>query len=195
MSGLSEHHGQLLVKLARTTIADQLGRQLSENAVDPDRLEDDIFQARYATFVTLTLEGQLRGCIGSLSAVEPVAANVKKNAVNAAFHDPRFSPLSAEEFERVLIDISILSEPVRLDYSDADDLLAKLRPGIDGVLIRKGAASATFLPQVWEQLPAPQDFLGHLCLKAGLSSKAWRRGDLEVQIYQVQYFKEMKLDQ
>jgi AmmeMemoRadiSam system protein A len=189
MSGLSEYQGQLLVKLARAAIAAQLGRQLPENTVDPDP-EDDIFQAQFATFVTLTLEGQLRGCIGSLTAVEPVAANVQKNAANAAFHDPRFSSLSAEELERVSINISILSEPVRLAYSDADDLLAKLRPGIDGVIIRKGAASATFLPQVWEQLPAPPDFLGHLCLKAGLSSKAWRRGDLEVQTYQVQYFKE-----
>jgi AmmeMemoRadiSam system protein A len=190
MSGFSERQGKLMLKLAREAIADQLGRELSGSAVDQDQLKNDIFKAQRATFVTLSLEGQLRGCIGSLTAAEPVAINVKKNAVNAAFHDPRFSPLSAEEFDRVSIDVSILSEPVPLVYSDADDLLAKLRPAVDGVIIRKGAASATFLPQVWEQLPAPQDFLGHLCLKAGLSSKAWRGGDLEVLTYRVQHFEE-----
>jgi AmmeMemoRadiSam system protein A len=190
MSGFSERQGKLMLKLAREAIADQLGRDLSGSAVDQDQLKNDIFKAQRATFVTLSLEGQLRGCIGSLTAAEPVAINVKKNAVNAAFHDPRFSPLSAEEFDRVSIDVSILSEPVPLVYSDADDLLAKLRPAVDGVIIRKGAASATFLPQVWEQLPAPQDFLGHLCLKAGLSSKVWRRGDLEVLTYRVQHFEE-----
>ena len=190
MSGFSERQGKLMLKLAREAIADQLGRELSGSAVDQDQLKNDIFKAQRATFVTLSLEGQLRGCIGSLSAAEPVAINVKKNAVNAAFHDPRFSPLSAEEFDRVSIDVSILSEPVPLVYSDADDLLAKLRPAVDGVIIRKGAASATFLPQVWEQLPAPQDFLGHLCLKAGLSSKDWRGGDLEVLTYRVQHFEE-----
>jgi len=190
MSGFSERQGKLMLKLAREAIADQLGRELSGRAVDQDQLKNDIFKAQRATFVTLSLEGQLRGCIGSLTAAEPVAINVKKNAVNAAFHDPRFSPLSAEEFDRVSIDVSILSEPVPLVYSDADDLLAKLRPAVDGVIIRKGAASATFLPQVWEQLPAPQDFLGHLCLKAGLSSKAWRGGDLEVLTYRVQHFEE-----
>jgi len=190
MSGFSERQGKLMLKLAREAIADQLGRELSGRAVDQDQLKNDIFKAQRATFVTLSLEGQLRGCIGSLTAAEPVAINVKKNAVNAAFHDPRFSPLSAEEFDRVSIDVSILSEPVPLVYSDADDLLAKLRPAVDGVIIRKGAASATFLPQVWEQLPAPQDFLGHLCLKAGLSSKDWRGGDLEVLTYRVQHFEE-----
>jgi AmmeMemoRadiSam system protein A len=190
MSGFSERQGKLMLKLAREAIADQLGRDLSGSAVDQDQLKNEIFKAQRATFVTLSLEGQLRGCIGSLTAAEPVAINVKKNAVNAAFHDPRFSPLSAEEFDRVSIDVSILSEPVPLVYSDADDLLAKLRPAVDGVIIRKGAASATFLPQVWEQLPAPQDFLGHLCLKAGLSSKVWRRGDLEVLTYRVQHFEE-----
>ena len=179
-----------MVRLARRTIGDELGQVQAENAIGTTRLRDDIFQAHRATFVTLTLDGQLRGCIGSLSAVEPVTANIRKNALNAAFHDPRFSPLSVDEFARMSIDISILSKPVALAYSDADDLVEKLRPGIDGVIIRKDIASATFLPQVWEQLPKAQDFLGHLCLKAGLSSQAWRSGDLEVQTYQVQHFEE-----
>jgi AmmeMemoRadiSam system protein A len=190
MSGFSKHQGQLLIRLARQTIGNKLGQSQSERSETANQLKGDIFEAHRASFVTLTVEGQLRGCIGSLAAVESVAANVKKNALNAAFHDPRFPPLSGDEFDKVSIDISILSEPVELAYGDANDLLAKLRPGIDGVIIRKDTASATFLPQVWEQLPKPQDFLGHLCMKAGLSSQAWRAGDLEVQTYLVQHFEE-----
>jgi AmmeMemoRadiSam system protein A len=190
MSGFTTDQGQLLVRLARRTIGDKLGEVVAENAIGTSQLKDDIFLAHHASFVTLTLDGQLRGCIGSLSAVEPVTENISKNALNAAFHDPRFPPLSIDEFNRIAIDISILSEPVALAYNDADDLERKLRPGIDGVIIRKDLASATFLPQVWEQLPKVQDFLEHLCLKAGLSSKAWRSGDIEVLTYQVQYFEE-----
>ena len=190
MSGFTPHQGQQLIKLARQTIAEELGQPLSTNSRASTQFEGKIFQSHRASFVTLTIGGQLRGCIGSLAAAEPVTTNISKNAINAAFHDPRFSPLSLDEFSGISIDISILSEPVRLTYDDTDDLLTKLRPGIDGVILRKDTASATFLPQVWEQLPKPEDFLEHLCLKAGLSSQAWRAGNLEIQIYQVQYFKE-----
>jgi AmmeMemoRadiSam system protein A len=92
--------------------------------------------------------------------------------------------------EAVHIEVSVLSEPILLAYTDADDLLARLRPGIDGVIIKRGFASATFLPQVWDQLPQQEPFLSHLCLKAGLPADQWREGDLEVQVYQVQYFEE-----
>ena len=190
MSGFTPYQGQQLVRLARETIAAELGQPLHEDSMATGQLEDEAYQAHRASFVTLTIGGQLRGCIGSLVATEPITTNISKNAINAAFHDPRFSPLSLDEFSEVSIDISILSEPVRLPYDNANDLLTKLRPGIDGVILRKETASATFLPQVWEQLPKPEDFLEHLCLKAGLSSQAWRTGDLEVQIYQVQYFEE-----
>ena len=190
MSDFTPHQGQQLVKLARRTIAEELGQSLSENSTPAGELKDEIFQSHRASFVTLTLEGQLRGCIGSLLAAEPVTTNISKNAIHAAFNDPRFGPLSVDEFREISIDISILSNPTKLTYHDADDLLTKLRPGIDGVILSKDTASVTFLPQVWEQLPQPEKFLGHLCLKAGLSSQAWRAGDLEIQIYQVQYFKE-----
>jgi AmmeMemoRadiSam system protein A len=132
----------------------------------------------------------LRGCIGSLTAVESISADVQHNAQNAAFHDPRFGPLTSSELDQVDIEVSILTRPARLAYTDGQDLLTKLRPGIDGVIIRKGSASATFLPQVWQQLPDKTDFLAHLCQKAGLSSNAWRSGKLEVKTYQVQYFEE-----
>jgi AmmeMemoRadiSam system protein A len=115
---------------------------------------------------------------------------VKRNAVNAAFHDPRFPSLSAAELERTEIEVSILTEPLPLEYRDWRDLVQKLRVNADGVIIRKGHTSATFLPQVWEQLPQPEDFLAHLCLKAGLLRDAWKSSELEVLTYQVQYFEE-----
>jgi AmmeMemoRadiSam system protein A len=154
------------------------------------RLADQALQACCGTFVTLKMDDQLRGCIGSLSATAPIVSGVRDNALNAAFHDPRFSPLSKRELDRVQIEVSVLSEPVPLAYTDADDLLSRLRPGIDGVIIKKGLASATFLPQVWEQLPQPEPFLSHLCMKAGLPADGWREGDLTVLVYQVQYFEE-----
>ena len=192
MTRFNSNQGRLLVQLARQSIAEKINQPQAggELAAIGEQLKDDHFQAHRATFVTLTIAGQLRGCMGSLVAVEPVTINIKKNAINAAFHDPRFQPLNASEFEQVLVDISILSEPAVLEFSDEKQLLAKLRPHIDGVILRKNSASATFLPQVWEQLPKPQQFLSHLCMKAGLSSKAWQTPDLEVSTYQVQYFKE-----
>ena len=192
MERFTKEQGKLLVELARRTIGDKLGQpQAAEQLAElSDRLRKDPYQVHRATFVTLSKAGQLRGCIGSLAAMEPVTVNLSKNALNAAFHDPRFQPLSADDFGQIEIDISILTEPTPLEYSTAQDLLDNLRPGVDGVIIRKGAASATFLPQVWEQLPTAQQFLSHLCMKAGLSSKAWQDSELEVETYQVQYFKE-----
>jgi AmmeMemoRadiSam system protein A len=148
------------------------------------------YRLHNGTFVTLKIDDQLRGCIGNLTATEPLLEGVRRNAINAAFHDPRFAPLTETELAKVEIEVSILTEPQPLDYIDGADLLTKLRANIDGVIIRKGHASATFLPQVWEQLPEPEDFLSHLCKKAGLSSNAWRDTKLEVQTYQVQYFEE-----
>ena len=132
----------------------------------------------------------MRGCIGNLTSTESVLDGVKRNAVNAAFHDPRFSSLSAAELDRTEIEVSILTEPLPLEYRDTRDLIQKLRVNVDGVIIRKGHSSATFLPQVWEQLPRPEDFLTHLCMKAGLPSDAWKSSELEVLTYQVQYFEE-----
>ena len=116
--------------------------------------------------------------------------NVRANARNAAFNDPRFAPLTVDEWPRIQIEISVLSIPRKLTYPAAEALPDRLTPLVDGVVIRKGYASATFLPQVWKQLPRPQDFLAHLCLKAGLSADAWRSGDLEVETYQVESFEE-----
>ena len=191
---LNEAQGQVLVRLARQTIMEELGKAVSPHESESVRssLTESCYQKHCGTFVTLKIDGQLRGCIGNLTATEPLLEGVRNNAINAAFRDPRFSPLTEKELPKVEIEVSILSEPRPLDYSDADDLINKLRVNIDGVIIRKGHASATFLPQVWQQLPAPEEFLSHLCMKAGLASKVWRNTKIEVLTYQVQYFEEHK---
>ena len=188
----TEKQGQLLVKLARKTILNKLAGKSPGNDSDAlvPALQDESLQAHCGTFVTLKIQGQLRGCIGNLTSTESVLDGVKRNAVNAAFHDPRFSSLSRAELDRTEIEVSILTEPLPLAYRDSQDLIQKLRVHVDGVIIRKGHASATFLPQVWEQLPRPEDFLTHLCMKAGLPSDAWKNSELEVLTYQVQYFEE-----
>jgi len=187
---LSQKQGQVLLKLARRTIMEKLGRKMP-----PDQtrqlsaaLKDSCFNERCGTFVTLKIDGRLRGCIGSLTSNESIRTGITRNAVNAAFSDPRFPPLTANEFENVNIEISILTQPKPIEYTDYSDLVAKLRVNIDGVIIRKGRALATFLPQVWKQLQQPDVFLSHLCAKAGLSSDSWKNTKLEVLTYQVQYF-------
>jgi AmmeMemoRadiSam system protein A len=185
---LTEDQGKYLVALARRTIERALFEQKEPEKQDPDL--PAIYDEERGTFVTLTIDGNLRGCIGHIIPQESLLEGIKINAVNAAFRDPRFRRLTKEEFEKIHVEISILTEPKPLSYSDGDDLLKKLRPDVDGVIIKKGFHQATFLPQVWEQLPRKEDFLSHLCLKAGLSGDAWRTGDLEVSIYQVQAFEE-----
>jgi AmmeMemoRadiSam system protein B/AmmeMemoRadiSam system protein A len=191
-SQFSEAQGRVLVKLARKSIADKLGGSAPESTSEDllSTFQDDRFKFHCGTFVTLKIKGRLRGCIGNLTSTETVLDGVKRNAVNAAFHDPRFSPLSKDDLDRTEIEVSILSEPQPLAYRDGPDLINKLRTHVDGVIIRKGHASATFLPQVWEQLPGAEDFLTHLCQKAGLPSTAWQNSGLEVLTYQVQYFEE-----
>lgn len=191
-STLSPDHGRLLVQLARQTLMAHFGLSLprDQTVALHDGLKDDAFQTVCGVFVTLKLAGQLRGCIGTLEGQEPLASGVATQAVNAAFHDPRFSALKPKELDRVSIEVSVLTRPQSLAYTDADDLVVKLRPYIDGVTISLDYAGATFLPQVWKQLPRPDDFLSHLCMKAGLDRDAWRKGKLHVETYQVQYFEE-----
>jgi AmmeMemoRadiSam system protein A len=188
----TKEQGKALVALARKTIQENLGVQTPPNPKLTTDLADDALKVKTGTFVTLTINNQLRGCIGSLEGRESMVDGVKHNAVNAAFHDPRFPALTKKELDKVHIEVSVLTDPKPLAFTDADDLLKKLRPGIDGVIIAQGYASATFLPQVWEQLPDKEEFLAHLCMKAGLSPDAWKRDTLEVRTYQVQYFEEEK---
>ena len=147
---LSGTQGQLLVRLARHTLMDRLGKQIPQAEIDSlnTALKDSCFKSSCGTFVTLKINKRLRGCIGNLTSDTPLESAVRRNAINAAFHDPRFAPLSPSELDRVEIEISILSEPQPLKYRGGDDLIKKLQPHIDGVIIRKDQASATFLPQV-----------------------------------------------
>ena len=195
-SSVIDHHifshaeGQDLIKLARLTIMDRLGLHVDTTALDKDMVKP-CYQKRCGTFVTITTKSdKLRGCIGNLTSKLTVAEGIKRNSIGAAFSDPRFPPLKASELDDIHISVSILTQPRLLDYSHSADLIAKLRVNEDGVIIRKANASATFLPQVWEQLPAPEKFLTHLCLKAGLPADAWRKSGLKVWTYQVQYFEE-----
>jgi AmmeMemoRadiSam system protein A len=190
-TNITKEQGQRLVQVARRTIAAKLDTLDEASKVVPDKdLADPAFREKRGTFVTLKTKGQLRGCMGCLTPSETILEGIQRNAINAAFNDPRFPALTLIELDQTAIDISILTNPRELEYSEGSDLLEKLRPNIDGVIINKGLARATFLPQVWEQLPRPQDFLAHLCRKAGLSPDEWKRGGLDVSIYQVQYFHE-----
>jgi AmmeMemoRadiSam system protein A len=185
---LTKAQGEYLLLEARKTIQERL----SGKKGIPRGTKDlpAVFNEKRGTFVTLTTRGNLRGCIGHIIPRESLIEGIRENAVNAAFRDPRFGPLTQDEWKNVHIEISILTEPKPLTYTDGRDLLNKLRPGIDGVIIKKGFHQSTFLPQVWEQLPDKKAFLKHLCLKAGLGGNAWETGDLEVSTYQVQAFEE-----
>ena len=185
---LTEDEGKYLLSVARNTIEQRIFNR-KYNA-QSDAGSSDKFLERRGTFVTLTKGKNLRGCIGHIVPQESLIEGIRENAINAAFRDPRFSPMTKDEWDRIKIEISILTDPRPLSYSGADDLLKKLRPSIDGVIIRKGFYQSTFLPQVWEQLPKKEEFLAHLCLKAGLGADAWKAGDLEVLTYQVQAFEE-----
>jgi AmmeMemoRadiSam system protein A len=185
---LTEEEGKHLVETARKTIQKALFNPKDKS--EPDPASSPKFQEKRGTFVTLTINGALRGCIGHIIPQESLIEGVRVNAMNAAFRDPRFRPLNQTEFEKIRVEVSILTAPRPLPYTDANDLLAKLKPGTDGLIIRKGYHQATFLPQVWEQLPNKKDFLNHLCLKAGLAGDAWANDELEVHTYQVQAFEE-----
>jgi AmmeMemoRadiSam system protein A len=185
---LSDKERQYLLQLARETIARQL-RGKGPPSVDLDALPEALARDG-ACFITLTKRGALRGCIGSLEPRRLLAEDVRENAVSAAFRDPRFPPVSAQELDDLHVEVSVLSTPQPLSYDGPDDLVAKLRPGVDGVVIESGWNRATFLPQVWDKLPDPHQFLEHLCRKAFLSTDAYRKPGLDVYVYQVEKFKE-----
>ena len=147
--------------------------------------------AQCSSFVTLTVRGQLRGCIGSLDACQSLAEDVREHAVAAALRDPRFPAVQEDELSGIQIEISRLTCPVPLEYRDPEDLLLRLRPHVDGVILRVDLhRRGTFLPQVWSKIPDPADFLNNLCYKIGLEPDAWRRNHFYVLIYQAEEFHE-----
>lgn len=136
-------------------------------------------------FVTLTENGNLRGCIGNILPIRELWKDVAENAQAAAFGDPRFLPLTRGEFKNIELEISVLSCPVKFEYDSEEELTDYLRKNKPGVIIKKNRRSATFLPQVWEEISEPEDFLSHLCLKAGLPADEWTRG-IETEVYEAE---------
>lgn len=175
--------GNALLRHARAAIAEALG-EAAPAAPDLAGLHDP-----GATFVTLTQGGELRGCIGSLEAHRPLLDDVRANARAAALRDPRFPPLMASELQRTRVEVSLLTPAEPLPVGSEADACRQLRPGVDGVILSAGGRRATFLPQVWEQLPAPADFLARLRQKAGLPANYWGP-DVRLARYAVRKWKE-----
>lgn len=185
---LNPEERQFLLKLARQSLdAGVRGQSLPVLDLLP---LSPLLKAPGASFVTLTKRGELRGCIGALEPYQSLAEDVREHAVAAALEDYRFRPVQPAELDEIEIEISRLTIPQPLTYTDTEDLLHKLRPGMDGVLLRDGMRRATFLPQVWEKIPDPATFLNYLCEKMGAPAQQWQRKKLEVLIYQVEEFHE-----
>lgn len=185
---LNNSEKSLLLNLAREAISDAIaGKPIKKIKLDemPDALQE-----KGASFVTLTKNGALRGCIGTLTAYQPLALDVQEHAIAAATQDYRFQPVIPSELQDINIEVSYLTPSQKLAYDTPEELMQLLRPMIDGVILSIGYQKATFLPQVWEQLPKPEEFLSHLCLKMGAPANLWRKKHLEVSIYQVEEFHE-----
>lgn len=165
---------EFLLKFAK----DSIGHYLNFKKLLAIDNVPDKFSQPTAVFVTLTVNNDLRGCIGNLKAEDPLYLTVQKNAINAAFHDPRFLPLTKEEFEKIKIEISVLSEA---ELSSVE----KIKKYIDGVIIEKDGKQATFLPQVWQQISDKKNFLQELCVKAGMSPNDYLDSNIKIYTYQV----------
>jgi len=185
---LTSEEKNILLRMARESIERGVrGRDLlplDESTLTPRLCEDG------ASFVTLTLDGELRGCIGALEPYQSLAEDVREHTVAAALEDPRFPPVSEHELSRIRIEVSRLTRPVQLEYRDTSDLLSRLRPHVDGVILRDDVRRSTFLPQVWEAIPDPAEFLNNLCYKLGADPHLWRSKHLDVFVYQVEEFHE-----
>lgn len=183
---LTSEEKQTLLRAARETLERGVRGQklpdLNLESMSP-RLRAD-----GASFVTLTIRGNLRGCIGALEPYQSLFADVCEHALAAALDDPRFPPVEPAELDQIEIEVSRLTVPERLEYRDAEDLLAKLRPHVDGVILRDQYRRATFLPQVWDKIHDKAEFLDNLCYKMGTAPNTWRSKHLEVLTYQVEEF-------
>src|ERR1700690_3845399 len=181
---LTSQDKQTLLQIARQSL--EFGVRGEKLPPLDDAILTPCLRAAGASFVTLTVRGDLRGCIGALEPYQPLAMDVREHAIAAALEDPRFPPVQPKEVDQIEIEVSRLTVPQRLEYKDADDLIAKLHPNVDGVILRDGYHRATFLPQVWEKIPDKAEFLDELCYKMGAAPNTWRHKHLEVLIYQVE---------
>ncbi|HBI38492.1 MAG: hypothetical protein A2015_16405 [Spirochaetes bacterium GWF1_31_7] len=184
---MCERNKLFLLDLARNVIL----KKNKEIDFDKSFLDEDLLEKR-GCFVTLTIDDKLRGCVGYILPYLPLYKAVIENAYNAAYGDYRFEPLSENEYTAINIEISILSIPENIQYVNFDDLLNQINPATDGLILNHQGSSATFLPQVWTQLPDKEDFLSQLSLKAGLKKDAWKSNDMQVQKYNVQIIKDIK---
>ena len=175
--------GRALLIRARNAIAEELGFAIQPAPDHP------ALSRPGATFVTLTQHGQLRGCIGSLEAWRTLDEDVRANAKAAAFGDPRFAPLAASEFPRTRVEVSLLTPPEPLHFTDEADAVRQMRPGVDGMIFEYRGRRGTFLPQVWESLPEPERFFAHLKQKAGFPADFWSP-EVQLYRYEVQKWKE-----
>lgn len=186
---LTDGEKQTLLKLARESIELVVGEKtlpkLNLDSFTP------FLQQKGASFVTLTIQKELRGCIGALEAYQPLVEDVREHAIAAALEDPRFLPVEKNELNRIRIEVSILSVPQALSYDSSEDLIKKIRPHVDGVTIKYGERKATFLPQVWEKIPDPSEFMNQLCYKMIGKADLWRETKLQVFTYQVEEFQEL----
>jgi AmmeMemoRadiSam system protein A len=184
---LSRDEKLRLLRLARQSL------EAAVNGQEPPVLEaagrTPALEGPGCSFVTLTELGELRGCIGGLVAEQPLWLDVQQRAAQAALRDYRFVPVQPDELPDIDIEVSVLTPSQPLAYESPEDLVRKLRP-VDGVVLRKGMNRATFLPQVWQTVPDPEQFLSMLCQKLGAQPDAWRRAHLEVETYQVEEFSE-----
>lgn len=187
---LTKEQGNQLLHFAREAIKLYMDKKEYLKVKEPDKW---LLENR-ATFVTIKIKGKLRGCIGHLHAIQDVHKDVIDNAVAAAFFDPRFSALKNEEFDKVSIEISVISTPEPLQFKGKEDLLKKIENKQGVTLIDKsdGLTLSTFLPQVWEDIPDKREFLSELCIKAGLPQDYWEKktDNLQVEVYTVEIFSE-----
>jgi len=187
---LTSFEKSTLLRVARNAIENHLHHKPKEK-FDIDDLTSNLGSPG-ASFVTLTTmpNDNLRGCIGSLEAYQSLILDVQEHAIAAAFEDYRFSPVRITELPIIRIEVSRLTRPIPTIYDSTEDLLTKLRPGIDGVIIKDGFQRATFLPQVWDKIESKESFLSQLCLKMGADNDLWKRKHIQVFTYQVEEFHE-----
>jgi AmmeMemoRadiSam system protein A len=189
MEKLNRNEKLTLLRLAREALESSVhGKAL------PPVVQSELtipLQEDGASFVTLTINGKLRGCIGALTPYQPLYQDVREHSVAAALQDYRFSPVRPSELSHILVEVSRLTTPQALIYQHPADLLASLQPGRDGVILIDGSRRATFLPQVWAQIPVKEEFLGHLCAKMGAPTNFWKQKHIDVQLYQVEEFNEL----
>lgn len=168
-TSLTDEQQQHLLNVASNAIETGLGLVPTH----PAKRFDDVLRRPRASFVTLYTHGDLRGCIGTLLAVRPLDEDVAANARAAAFEDPRFPPVSAQELPELTLTLSLLTDPQPMSFASETDLLNQLRPGVDGLILSAAGRRGTFLPAVWDTLPEPRDFLRQLKRKAGLPADYW----------------------